>query len=217
MRRIVILGVLILAACVPAVVGLVGNTSFGDSVPVRVPSSAVMITGPLEQRGGLPTIDDSGAGPSDPHTSDSSTVSSSTVIAPPSTTAPFPMMSGADVRPSATLSVTTGPDVDDHGGTQADEPRAESVDDHGGRVASVPATTDSRPAAASAPTTPPSGTSSTIAPTTTSASIDDHGHGEESEDPGRRSPGESSSDDSQPGKGSDTSDHGGEDDGPDHR
>jgi hypothetical protein len=43
MKRIIIFAVAIVAAIVPAVVGLSGNASFAQSVPVRVPSQAQLV------------------------------------------------------------------------------------------------------------------------------------------------------------------------------
>jgi hypothetical protein len=43
MKRIIMTVAATLLAAVPATVGLVGNTSFAQSVPVRVPSQAVVV------------------------------------------------------------------------------------------------------------------------------------------------------------------------------
>jgi len=48
MKRIIIAGAALLAV-VPASIGLIGNASFAQSVPVRVPSQATV----LDDRGGL--------------------------------------------------------------------------------------------------------------------------------------------------------------------
>ena len=42
MKRLVTLAALVVAAAVPAVVGLVGNPSFGADVPVRIPAGAIV-------------------------------------------------------------------------------------------------------------------------------------------------------------------------------
>ena len=49
MKRIIIATGAVLLASVPATLGLVGNTSFAQSVPVRVPQQASV----LDDRGGL--------------------------------------------------------------------------------------------------------------------------------------------------------------------
>src|SRR3954447_25709748 len=105
MKRIAILGGLIAAACVPAIVGLVGNASFGDSVPVRVPDSAVLTTGPLDDRGGFTILDDDGTGVGVGTPTASSTA--------PSTTS----SSTTSASDATTATSTTGTTVDDHGGT----------------------------------------------------------------------------------------------------
>ena len=43
MRRALVFAALALAAAAPASLGLVGNASFGRDVPVRVPTSAILV------------------------------------------------------------------------------------------------------------------------------------------------------------------------------
>ena len=52
MKRIIITGAALLAA-IPASLGLMGNASFAQSVPVRVPSQATLVGGP---RAGTPRL-----------------------------------------------------------------------------------------------------------------------------------------------------------------
>ena len=129
MKRMAILGGLMVAACVPAIVGLVGNASFGDSVPVRVPESAVLTTGTLDDRGGFTTLDDDVSVTLD---AQPATTGTTTTSATPTATA----------STSATTTTTsTGASVDDHGGSRKVEPgddhglsrQVEPGDDHGGR------------------------------------------------------------------------------------
>ena len=49
MKRIIITAGAALLAAIPVTMGLVGNTSFAQSVPVRVPSQATMV----DDKGGL--------------------------------------------------------------------------------------------------------------------------------------------------------------------
>ncbi|MET3806733.1 hypothetical protein ABIB25_003753 [Nakamurella sp. UYEF19] len=44
MKRALVIAGLTVAAAVPATFGLIGNASFGQSVPVRIPPSAILVT-----------------------------------------------------------------------------------------------------------------------------------------------------------------------------
>src|SRR6478609_6264201 len=108
MRRLTIAAAAV-AALVPAVLGLVGNSSFAQSVPARVPASAQVVPE---------------GGEDNPHTG--------TPVATPTATRTTEVGDdhGGD-RPRASRTEAG----DDHGGDRPRTSRTEAGDDHGGRVA----------------------------------------------------------------------------------
>jgi hypothetical protein len=56
MKRVAVLVAAVLCAAAPASVGLIGNASFSEDVPVRVPETAIV----LDRTGGTPTPTPSG-------------------------------------------------------------------------------------------------------------------------------------------------------------
>jgi hypothetical protein len=110
MKRIIITVAALLVAVVPATVGLWGNASFSQAVPVRVPASGQVVT-PTAPNPSATTADDHGGDtPRDQRTEpgdDRSATSTST--------------------PSGTR--TTG--ADDHGGDTPRDQRTEPGDDRG--------------------------------------------------------------------------------------
>ena len=108
MRRLTIAAAAV-AALVPAVLGLVGNSSFAQSVPARVPASAQVVPE---------------GGDDNPHTG--------TPVATPTATRTTEVGDdhGGD-RPRASRTEAG----DDHGGDRPRTSRTEAGDDHGGRVA----------------------------------------------------------------------------------
>ena len=109
MRRLTIAAAAV-AALVPATLGLVGNSSFAQSVPARVPASAQVVPE---------------SGDDLPHTG--------TPMATPMPTRTTEVGDdhGGD-RPRASRTEAG----DDHGGDRPRDSRTEAGDDHGGRVAS---------------------------------------------------------------------------------
>ncbi|MGO4600952.1 hypothetical protein [Terrabacter sp. 2YAF2] len=113
MRRLTIAAAAV-AALVPAILGLVGNSSFAQSVPARVPASAQVVPE---------------AGDDNPHTG--------TPVATPTatrTTEAGDDHGGDRPRDSRTEA------GDDHGGDRPRDSRTEAGDDHGGRVVTTGST-----------------------------------------------------------------------------
>jgi hypothetical protein len=119
MKRTMITLAAVLAALVPAAIGLWGNASFSQAVPVRVPASAQVVTPTVPvtaATSGAPTADDHGGDtPRDQRTEpgddrdNRSATSTST--------------------PSGTRTTEAG---DDHGGGDSSGPGSGGSDDHSG-------------------------------------------------------------------------------------
>ncbi|GAA2164959.1 hypothetical protein [Pedococcus bigeumensis] len=115
MKRTTITLVALLAALVPAAVGLWGNASFSQAVPVRVPASAEVVTASTPAPGATTTTDDHGGDtprdqrtePGDDRDDHSATATSTS-------------------RPSGTRTTEAG---DDHGGRTPRDQRTEPGDD----------------------------------------------------------------------------------------
>lgn len=112
MKRLVITAGIAVAAAVPAALGLIGNASFAQSVPVHVPERATL----LDDRGSaIPTIPSMLTVAADDHGGLRSSLSSSA----PSTRTPGPTTSAA-------------PEVGDDNGGLLSAPESEPGDDNGG-------------------------------------------------------------------------------------
>ena len=102
MKRMLIFASAAILAAVPAVLGLVGNASFGESVPVRVPAGATVLA------------DDHGS--SDITSTGSTTSRPSTTSRTPTTPAPstehppeYPLDDGSHSEPRTTTAGTAPP------------------------------------------------------------------------------------------------------------
>ena len=109
MKLIAIIGTTALLAAAPASIGLIGNTSFSEDVPVRVPATATL-------------LDSQGSPTSSPSSSPSSSHPRTRLADPRGEAEPGDDHGGDRPRDTRTEA------GDDHGG----HGEAESGDDHGG-------------------------------------------------------------------------------------
>ena len=86
MKRLVLTAAIAVLAAFPAAYGLIGNASFGESVPVRIPARATLI----DDRNGYDdaVLRSTAGSPTPVSTSATSTPSSSTTAEPETTSAP---------------------------------------------------------------------------------------------------------------------------------
>ena len=113
MKRVLIAAAVAAVVAVPAVIGLWGNASFSQAVPVRAPETGQVVTPSPSSTSG--TVDDHGGDtPRDQRTEpgDDRDVQGGTPASSPS---------------------ASNDTADDHGGDAPRDQRTETGDDHGGR------------------------------------------------------------------------------------
>jgi len=132
MKRVLIAAAVAAVVAVPAVIGLWGNASFSQAVPVRAPESGQVVTPSPGSTSG--SVDDHGGDtPRDQRTEpgDDRDVQG---VTPPSQPAP---------SPSASTPGSTSGTVDDHGGDTPRDQRTEPGDDRSGSGSSGSASSGS--------------------------------------------------------------------------
>jgi hypothetical protein len=158
MKRLVVTAAIAVLAALPAAYGLIGNASFGESVPVRIPARATLI----DDRNGF----DDNAGPQSTAGSPTSASSPATSTSPESSGPPTTSAPSAEDNsgPGGPEPDNSGPGGqghggeaepgDDHGGQGAGDVATTAVDDHGG-LTSDEATTPGEPPCPARTTTAP--------------------------------------------------------------
>jgi uncharacterized membrane protein YgcG len=118
MKRLSITLAALLAALLPAAVGLWGNASFSQEVPVRVPASAEVVT-PTVPTGSATTVDDHGGDtPRDQRTEPGDDRDSGTSGSGSGSSGPG---SGGSGHSGSGVSGSDDSATDDHGGHGSDD------------------------------------------------------------------------------------------------
>jgi hypothetical protein len=129
MKRALLIAALTLAAAAPASLGLVGNASFGRDVPVRVPTSAIL----LDNHGGelQPTMKQVVRSAT---TTPRHLAKNTVIVAPTRATANHSATSIGSTPAPTTTTMAAEPGDDNGGITSRATPRVEPGDDNGPRT-----------------------------------------------------------------------------------